>query len=118
MKILTITSSGVAALVIGLTALAAPAEAAPQATGSLTLRSSTSARNLQYSTCAAAAAPTAGTYTSFVNQPLSGCAVALVSRAGTFELCIGSGSIPAAFQVSPTVRIRPGVSVPCGVSAG
>jgi hypothetical protein len=55
-----------------------------------------------------------GTVDSFGNVPADGCEVVLRNKAGgTFELCIGSGSIPAAFQQSPLVRIQPGTSFRC-----
>ena len=55
-----------------------------------------------------------GTVDSFDNVPADGCEVVLRNRAGgTFELCIGSGSIPAAFQQSPLAQIRPGTSFRC-----
>jgi hypothetical protein len=55
-----------------------------------------------------------GTVDAFVNRPADGCEVVLENRTGgTFELCVGGGSIPLAFQQSPLGRIRPGQSVRC-----
>lgn len=55
-----------------------------------------------------------GNVDRFDNLPADGCEVVLTNKVGgSFELCIGRGSVPPAFQQAPTVRIRPGASVVC-----
>jgi len=50
----------------------------------------------------------------FNNLPPDGCEVVLRNKSGsTFELCIGSGSIPPAFQQPFLVEIRSGDSPRC-----
>jgi hypothetical protein len=72
--------------------------------------------HLSYTSCSSRAQVT-GQVRSFDNRPMAGCQVVLARASATFELCVGRGQVPAAFQNDPLVRIEPGSSVPCSIAA-